>query len=86
MRVRICVQTSYQRLQWELWSGIGSLESPQHKGRVPQYLQDKLSDLQQKFDQLEQLGVFKKLGDISVVAEEYLNPSLLIKKPTGGTV
>ena len=50
MRVRICVQTSYQRLQWELWSGIGSLESPQHKGRVPQYLQDKLSDLQQKFD------------------------------------
>ena len=66
-----CFQTSYERLQWKLWSGISSLESPQHKGRVPQYLQDKLSDLQQKFDQLEQLGVFKKLGDISVVAEEY---------------
>ena len=40
-------------------------------------------ELQEKFDQLEELGVFKRLEDIGI-SIEYLNPSFLVKKPSGG--
>ena len=62
---------------------MGPVLPPQRKGRVPQYSRDKLVELQQKFDELEAVGVFKRPEDINTVAE-YLNPSFLIKKPNGG--
>ncbi len=62
---------------------MGPTLPPQRKGRVPQYNRNKLSDLQDKFDQLEDLGVFKKPEDIGI-SVEYINPSFLINKPSGG--
>ncbi|KAJ8349609.1 hypothetical protein SKAU_G00247390 [Synaphobranchus kaupii] len=37
---------------------MGPVEPPQRKGRLPQYGRDRLTELQQKFDELESLGVF----------------------------
>ena len=62
---------------------MGPTLPPQRKGRLPQYNRDKLSELQDKFDELENLGVFCKPENVGVVAE-YLNPSFLVKKPKGG--
>ena len=62
---------------------MGPTLPPQRKGRLPQYNRDKLSELQDKFDELENLGVFCKPENVGVVAE-YLNPSSLVKKPKGG--
>lgn len=62
---------------------MGPVQPPQRKGRLPQYSRDKLVELQQKFDELENLGVFVKPETAGVQAE-YLNPSFLIKKPNGG--
>ena len=56
---------------------------PQRKGRLPQYARHQLLELQQKFDELEALGVFKRPEDINIPVE-YLNPSFLVKKPSGG--
>lgn len=50
---------------------MGPLESPQRKGRLPQYTRNQLQDLQQMFDELETLGVFKCPEDIDI-AVEYL--------------
>ena len=52
---------------------------PQRKGRVPQYSRDKLQLLQDHFDELERLGVFRKPEDVGVNVE-YVNPSFLVKK------
>eukprot|EP00918_Siedleckia_nematoides_P075562 GHVU01165391.1.p1 GENE.GHVU01165391.1~~GHVU01165391.1.p1 ORF type:complete len:313 (-),score=12.08 GHVU01165391.1:678-1556(-) len=62
---------------------MGPIQPPQRKGRVPQYAKNKLVELQQKFDVLESLGVFKRPKDAGIVAE-YLNPSFLVKKQSGG--
>ena len=62
---------------------MGPVEPPQHKGRLPLYGRDKLVELQQKFDELENLGVFRRPEDIDV-SVEYLNPSFLVKKSSGG--
>ena len=62
---------------------MGPVQPPQRKGRVPQYSRDKLKELQEQFDTLEALGVFKRPADIGICVE-YLNPSFLIKKPNGG--
>ena len=59
------------------------VQPPQRKGRVPQYSRDKLVELQEKFDELEQCQVFRRPEDIGVTVE-YLNPSFLVKKPSGG--
>ena len=40
-------------------------------------------ELQDKFNQLEELGVFKRPEDIGI-SIEYLNPSFLVKKQSGG--
>ena len=40
-------------------------------------------ELQEKFDQLEELGAFKRPDDIGI-SSEYLNPSFLVKKQRGG--
>ena len=62
---------------------MGPVQPPQRKGRVPQYSRDKLVELQQQFDELEQCQVFQRPEDIGVTVE-YLNPSFLVKKPSGG--
>lgn len=62
---------------------MGPVEPPQRKGRLPLYGRDKLTELQQKFDELEQLGVFRRPEDVGV-SVEYLNPSFLVRKQSGG--
>lgn len=62
---------------------MGPVLPPQRKGRLPQYSRDKLVELQDKFDELETKGVFCRPENIGVNVE-YLNPSFLIKKPSGG--
>ena len=62
---------------------MGPLLPPQRKGRVPQYSRDKFVELQQKFDNLEKQGIFRRPEDIDVTVE-YLIPSFLVKKPSGG--
>ena len=62
---------------------MGPVEPPQRKGRLPQYARHQLLELQLKFDEPETLFVFKRPEDINIPVE-YLNPSFLIKKPSGG--
>ena len=62
---------------------MGPVQPPQRKRRVPHYNRDKLVELQDKFDRLEELGVFKRPEDIGIDVE-YLNSSFLVKKPSGG--
>ena len=61
---------------------MGPVEPPQRKVSLPQYTRNKLVDLQNKFDELEKLGVFKRPEDINV-AVEYLSPSFFDKKSNG---
>ena len=61
---------------------MGPVLPPQRKGRVPQYSRNRLEDLQQKCDELEAMGVPAKPEDLGVTVE-YLNPSFLVKKPSG---
>ena len=62
---------------------MGPVLPPQRKGRMPLYNRDKLDLLQQKFDELESLGVFAKPENVGVQVE-YLNPCFLVAKPRGG--
>lgn len=62
---------------------MGPTPPPQRKGRVPQYARDKLSELQLMCDKLEQDGVLAKPEDVNV-SIEYLSPSFLVKKQSGG--
>ena len=48
---------------------MGPVEPPQRKGRLPQYARDKLVELQEKFDHLEQLGVFQRHEDVGITVE-----------------
>ena len=63
---------------------MGPVLPPQRKGRCPQYARDKLTELQDKFDELEAVGVFRRPEDVRV-SVEYLNPSFLVRKPNGGS-
>ena len=45
---------------------MGPVEPPQWKSRLPQYDRDKLVELQEKFDRLEQLGVFQRPEDFTL--------------------
>ena len=62
---------------------MGPVQPPQRKGRLPQYNRSRLTDLQDKFDELESMGVIKTPESINVTVE-YLNPSFLVKKQNGG--
>ena len=62
---------------------MGPVMPPQRKGRLPLYNKDKLNILQDKFDELEALGVLKKPEDANVNVE-YISPSFLVNKPRGG--
>ena len=61
----------------------GPVEPPQRKGRLLQYAHHQLLEVQQKFDELEALGVFKRPEDINIPVE-YLSLSFLVKKPSRG--
>lgn len=63
---------------------MGPVEPAQRKGRLPQYARNKLVELQQKFDTLEASGIFKRPEDTNVNVE-YLKPSFLINKRSGGS-
>ena len=69
---------------FEAQVNMGPVEPPQRKGRLPQYARNRLVELQEKFDHLEDLGVFKRPEDVGV-SVEYLNPSFLVKKQSGGS-
>ncbi len=69
---------------FEAHVNMGPVEPPQRKGRLPQYARDRLLELQNKFDELESLGVFQRPEDIGI-SVEYLNPSFLVRKPNGGS-
>ena len=60
---------------------MGPQPPPQHKGRVPFYGRDDMSDLQKKFDVLVTKGVFKRPQEMGVTVE-VINPSFLVKKKT----
>jgi len=62
---------------------MGPTLPPQRKGKVPQYSRDKLEELQSTIDNLESSDIFGKPEDVHIVAE-YLNPSFLVKKSSGG--
>jgi hypothetical protein len=62
---------------------MGPVQPPQRKGKMPQYSKDKLVELQNKFDELEYKEVFRRPEDLEV-SVEYINPSFLVKKPSGG--
>lgn len=68
---------------FEAQRNMAPVESPQRKGRLPHYAGKKLVELQEKFGQLEKLCVFKRPEDVAVYVE-YLNPSFLAKKQSGG--
>ena len=48
---------------------MGPVEPPQRKDRLPQYAHDKLVEFQEKFDHLEQLGVFQRPEDVGITEE-----------------
>ena len=62
---------------------MGPVQPPQRKGHLPQYARNQLVELQAKFDELETMGVFVRPEDVPVNVE-YLNPSFLIEKRSGG--
>ncbi|CAC5408989.1 unnamed protein product [Mytilus coruscus] len=62
---------------------MGSVQPPQRKGRMPQYSKNNLVELQNKFDELESKGVFRKPEDVGI-SVECINPSFLVKKASGG--
>lgn len=62
---------------------MGPVQPPQRKDRMPQYSKDKLVELQNKFDELEYKGVFRRPEDLGL-SVEYINPSFLVKKPSCG--
>lgn len=62
---------------------MGPTLPPQRKGRLPQYPHTKMVQLQEAMDELEMMGVLRKPEDVNICVE-YVNPSFLIKKPSGG--
>ena len=61
----------------------GASGIPQRKGLLPQYACNQLLELQHKFVELEAVGVFRRWEDVNITVQ-YLNPSFLVKKPSGG--
>ena len=59
---------------------MGPVPPPPHKARLPSYNTEKLRLLQDKMDELEEMGVLAKPESVGVVVE-YSSPSFLVKKP-----
>ena len=62
---------------------IGPNLPPQRRGRIPNYSRGDKDLLQEKFDYLQKEGVFARAEDIGQPVE-YVHPSFLIRKPSGG--
>ena len=58
---------------------MGPVDPPPVKARLPSYNTEKLRLLQEKMDELEDLGVLAKPEDVGVKVE-YVSPSFLVKK------
>ena len=69
---------------FEATTNMGPVQPPQRKGRVPQYFRGKPFELLQKFDDLDNQGVFARPESLSITAES-LNPSFLVKKKPSGS-
>jgi hypothetical protein len=63
---------------------MGPVEPPAQKGRLPMYQRKDLETLQDKMDELEELGVLAKPESVGVTVQ-YVSPSFLVKKPGGGS-
>ena len=76
----------YNGAAWSFEAEInmGPVLPYQRKGRLPQYNHNRLVELQDKFDELDQKGVFV-LPESVGVSVQYVNPSFLVNKPNGGT-
>jgi hypothetical protein len=61
---------------------MGPVPPPTHKARLPSYNKEKMKLLQDKMDELEDLGILAKPENLGI-AVEYSSPSFLIKKPDG---
>ena len=68
---------------FEAVMNMGPVQSPQRKGRLPQCAGNKLVELQHKVDELESQGVFQRPEAVGITVE-FLNPSFLVQKPSGG--
>ena len=62
---------------------IGSAVPPTHKLHASSYSHSNLQMLQDKFDELEQEGVFAHPEDVGV-AVKHVSPSFLVRKQSGG--
>jgi hypothetical protein len=62
---------------------MGTVEPPPQKARLPSYSSEKMKLLQEKMDELEDLGVLVKPEDAGITVE-YVSPSFLVKKEDGG--
>ena len=62
---------------------MGQSLPPQRKGRIPLYKRTDLEMLQRKFDDLLSEGVVSRPDDVNVCVE-YVHPSFLVKKSSGG--
>ena len=63
---------------------MGPVLPPQRKGRLPQYNHQRMTELQEKCDELEAAGVLAKPEQVNTTVE-YLNLSFPVQKPNGGT-
>ena len=63
--------------------GIGDVQPPPQKGKLPFYSQSNMLLLQEEADKLEALGVLGKPEDIGVEVK-YVSPSFLRTKTSGG--
>lgn len=61
---------------------MGPVPPPAHKARLPSYNSEKLRLLQDKMDELEDMGVLAKPEDVNITVE-YSSPSFLVKKDDG---
>jgi hypothetical protein len=61
---------------------IGPVKPPRTKGFLPDYTRDRMDQLQQKMDELEDLGVLGKPDEHGVIVES-VSPSFLVGKPDG---
>lgn len=62
---------------------MGPVEPLQRKGCITLYVRVKITELQQKFDELESLGLFQRQEDMAI-SVKYLNMSFLVRKQNGG--
>ena len=62
---------------------IGPVQRPNEKAACSTAPRTNIVELQAQFDELEQVQVFRRPENLDITAE-YLNPSFLVKKPSGG--